>query len=181
MKNFFFTLSIFCLFVASSFLSSCISFTSYDSLERLSFADLEGYEYQNAAYQPKNDTTRFMYFTDKESFEKAFGSIKHEIDFSNQLVVAVVKYEKEPTQITTKHITYEQNEIIWLYEDNYSEVSNLKTTPPFVGMTLIEKKNFDQVVFVENGKTVYIITTPEAQERQKKKLEETFNRKEQEK
>ena len=48
-------------------------------------------------------------------------------------------------------------------------------------MTLIEKKDFDQVVFVENGKTVYIISTPESQERQKKKLEETFDRKEQEK
>ncbi|WP_375563319.1 hypothetical protein ACE193_12470 [Bernardetia sp. OM2101] len=178
MKNLFFTLSVFCLFVASTFLSSCVSFTSYDDLERLAFADLSGYEYQNKDYKPTNDTTRFMYFTDKESFEKSFGSIKHEINFSEQIVVAVVKYEKNPTQITTQHITYEQKEIIWLYED---EDADIKATAPFVGMALIEKKSFDQVVFVENGKTVYIITTPEAQERQKKKLEETFDRKEQEK
>ena len=173
-----FTLSIFCLFVASTFLSSCVSFTSYDSLERLAFADLSGYEYQNKDYKPTNDTTRFMYFTEKESFETAFGKIKGDIDFSQQIVVAVVKYEKNPTQITTQHITYEQKEIMWLYED--VDITS-KATSPFVGMTLIEKKNFDKVVFVENGKTVYIISTPESQARQKKKLEETFNRKEQEK
>jgi len=162
MKNIFFTISIFCL--VSIFLSGCVSFTSYDSLERLSFADLEGYEYQDKDYKPQNDTTRFMYFTDKESFEKSFGKVKSgdNINFSQQIVVAVVKYEKQPSQITTQHITYEQNEIIWLYEDNYSNVSSVKKTSPFVGMTLIEKKSFDKVVFVENGKTVYIISTPEA-------------------
>ncbi len=176
MKNIFFTLFIFCLI--SFLFSGCVSFTSYDSLERLGFADLEGYQYQNKEYQPQNDTTRFMYFTKKTDFEKSFGSIKHDIDFSKQLVVAVVKYEKKASQIVTQHITYEQNEIIWLYEDDYSQ-TNAKY--PFVGMVLIDKKSFDQVVFVENGKTVYIITTPEAQERQKKKLAETFDRKETEK
>jgi hypothetical protein len=176
MKNLFFTISIFCL--VSFLFSGCVSFTSYDSLERLSFADLEGYEYQNKDYKPQNDTTRFMYFTEKESFEKAFGSIKDDIDFSKQIVVAVVKYEKKPTQIVTEHITYEQKEIIWLYED--IDITTKKISP-FVGIVLIDKKSFNQVVFIENGKTVYIITTPEAQERAKKKLEETFNRKEQEK
>ena len=174
MKSLFFTLSIFCLS-----LSSCVSFTSYDDLERLKYADLEGYEFQNKEYQPQNDTTRFMYFTKKEDFEKSFGSIKHEIDFSEQIVVAVVKYEKKPTKIITDHITYTQKEIIWLYEDDYSNVSDKSS--PYVGVTLINKQDFDQVVFVENGKTVYIITTPEAQERQKKKLAETFDRKETEK
>ncbi|WP_041263881.1 hypothetical protein [Bernardetia litoralis] len=176
MKNLFFTISIFCL--VSILFSGCVSFTSYDDLERLSFADLEGYEYQNKDYQPINDTTRFMYFTDKESFEKAFGKVKDDINFSEQIVFAVVKYEKKPTQISTQHITYEQNEIIWFYDDDYS---NVKMAFPSVGIVLIDKKNFDQVVFVENGKTVYIITTPEAQKRMKEKLEETFDRKETEK
>lgn len=174
MKSLFFTLSIFCLLQ-----SSCVSFTSYDDLERLKYADLEGYEFQNKEYQPQNDTTRFMYFTKKEDFEKSFGSIKHDIDFSEQIVVAVVKYEKKPTKIITDHITYSQKEIIWLYEDDYTNISN--KTSPFVRVTLVNKQDFDQVVFVENGKTVYIITTPEAQERQKKKLAETFDRKETEK
>lgn len=179
MKKIFFTISIFCLF--SFLFSGCVSFTSYDSLERLPFADLQGYEYQNKEYQPKNDTTRFMYFTDKESFEKSFGKVKNDINFSQQIVVAVVKYEKKPSQITTQHITYEQKEIIWLYEDNYSNVSSIKKTSPFVGMTLIEKKSFDRVVFVENGKTVYIISTPAAEAKAKKKLQESLNRKETEK
>ena len=174
MKTLFFTLSIFCLL-----LSSCVSFTSYDDLERLKYADLQGYQYQNEDYQPQNDTTRFMYFTKKEDFEKSFGSIKHDIDFSEQVVVAVVKYEKKPTKIVTNHITYAQKEIIWLYEDDYS--ATVQGSSPFVGITLIDKQDFDQVVFVENGKTVYVITTPEAQERQKKKLAETFDRKETEK
>jgi tryptophan synthase beta subunit len=147
----------------------------------LAFADLQGYEYQNKEYQPTNDTTRFMYFKDKESFEKSFGKIKDDINFSQQIVVAVVKYEKKPSLITTQHITYEQKEIIWLYEDNYSNTSNIKKTSPFVGMTLIEKKNFDKVVFVENGKTVYIISTPEAEAKAQKKLQESLNRKETEK
>ena len=178
MKNLFFTISIFCLFIASTLLSSCVSFTSYDDLERLKYSDLRGYEYQNKEYNPTADTTRFMYFTNKTDFEMSFGSIKDDIDFSQQIIVAVVKYEKKPTQINTQHITYAQNEIIWLYEDEYSDV---KANSPFVGMALIEKKNFEQVVFVENGKTVYIITTPEAQKRAKEKLEKTFNRTEQEK
>ncbi len=180
MKNLFFTLSVFCLFVNSAFLSSCVSFTSYDSLERLEYADLEGYEYQNKDYKPTSDTTRFMYFTDKDSFETAFGKIKDgdKIDFSEQFVVAVVKYEKRPSQINTEHITYAQKEIIWLYEDDYSQTT---AKYPFVGMVLIEKKSFDRVVFVENGKTVYIISTAKAIEREKKKLEETFDRKETEK
>ena len=180
MKNLFSNLFISCLFAAFSFLSSCVSFTSYDTLERLEYADLRGYEYQNKDYQPTSDTTRFMYFTNKNDFETAFGSIKEgdKIDFSEQLVVAVVKYEKRASQINTEHITYAQNEIIWLYADDYSQTT---AKYPFVGMALIDKKSFDQIVFVENGKTVYIITTPEAQERQKKKLAETFDRKETEK
>ncbi|WP_338760178.1 hypothetical protein WAF17_13085 [Bernardetia sp. ABR2-2B] len=178
MKNLFFTTSIFCLFVLSNFLSSCVSFTSYDDLERLKYSDLRGYEYQNKEYNPTADTTRFMYFTKKEDFEKSFGSIKHDIDFSEQVVVAVVKYEKKPTQINTQHITYSQREIIWLYED--ADVSE-PTSSPYVGVVLIDKKRFNQVVFVENGKTVYIITTPEAQKRAKEKLADTFDRTEQEK
>jgi hypothetical protein len=178
MKKLFFILSVFCLFIASSFLSSCVSFTSYDDLERLRYADLRGYEYQNKDYTPTSDTTRFMYFTEKESFEAAFGKIKDDIDFSEQIIVAVVKYEKRASQINTEHITYSQKEIIWLYEDDYSQTT---AKYPFVGIVLIDKKSFDQIVFVENGKTVYIITTPEAQERQKKKLQETFDRKETEK
>ena len=180
MNNPFFTLCIFCFFIVSTFLSSCVSFTSYDTLERLEYADLRGYEYQNEDYQPTSDTTRFMYFTNKNDFETAFGNIKTEddIDFSENIVVAVVKYERRPSQINTEHITYAQNEIIWLYADDYSQTT---AKYPFVGMALIDKKSFDQIVFVENGKTVYIITTPEAQERQKKKLAETFDRKETEK
>lgn len=176
MKNLFFTFSIFCL--VSIFLSGCVSFTSYDDLERLKYADLEGYEYQNKDYKPTNDTTRFMYFTNKTEFEKSFGSIKDDIDFSKQIVVAVVKYEKESSKINTQHITYSQKEIIWLYEDDYSQASEKH---PFVGMVLIEKSDFDRIVFVENGKTVYIISTPEAIAREKKKLAETFDRKETEK
>lgn len=140
-------------FFSLLFLTSCVSFTSYDSLERLSFLDLTSYTYQNTSYTSPKDTTRFMIFTDKESFENAFGKEKEAIDFKKYIAVALVKYSQQYAyQIQTSHVTYAQNEMIWLYE-----TTPQKGNSPTSHITLIEKKPFTQVVFVENGRTTYTI------------------------